>query len=201
MDLCIFQDLFVVVLCVLLLRHVVHRLLLALIVRTPLPRRPKASFGNVGQGSSELNFNLRGVAVLEQGFGDVLVEEVDLFNGLVLQELLDDSPNNGDGGGDPDIVARKQSGAVVVGEEAESLPHAVNHGKHALVARVNKCNPVFDLARDEVVLDDVLKQVDLRFQNLVFRAFQSDHLLNVIDDNWPIVAVLPHDVEYSFRLS
>lgn len=82
-DFSVLQGSIIVVLGILLSSHVLYRSFTALVVRTPLPRRPKLALRDVGHCSSESLLDLRWAAVLKQRFWHVLIEKIDLLYRIV----------------------------------------------------------------------------------------------------------------------
>jgi len=126
MVLSIIENLFVVVGGVLFEGQELRLFLGVFVVFAHLPRRPQLPFRDVGEGSTKLDLQLRRVAELEQRLDDLLIQKVDLFDGLLIQKLLDYPPNEGDGSGHPGNIAHKHPGTIGIRQEGETLLHGAN---------------------------------------------------------------------------
>lgn len=66
---------------------------------------------------------------------------------------------------------------------------------------IDDYNPILYLPWDEQISQDILKEVSLGFENLLFSHFQFDDFLDIEDENGSIVAIPPHHVVDSLVLA
>lgn len=95
--------------------HVFHGGFLEFVSLAPLSGWPEAALGDVRHASSEFHFYLRGMGVLKQGLRFVLIKKIDLVYGVLFEKAFDYAPDDGDGRGDPYIIAGEEPRAIVIG--------------------------------------------------------------------------------------
>lgn len=67
------------------------------------------AFLDIGVSASEFDFELGGVAILQQRLRNVIFEKIYFFYRRFIQEFLDDAPYKMNHGSNVDIVAGEQS--------------------------------------------------------------------------------------------
>ncbi len=99
--------------------------------------------------------------MLKKLLRNLLFDEMYLIDCFGIEKLLHDSPDYFDGGIDPNIVAAVEPHAIGIGEELECFFEGPDKREEAVVGGVDDGYPTLDLARDEAMAHDVLKEIDL----------------------------------------
>lgn len=119
--------------------------------------------GYIRHGSTIFLLDLGWITHFEQGLGHILIEKIDFLSSLLIQKLLNYPPNNRNRGSDPHIAAKEQPSSISISQEHKRFLHGIHEGKEPLISWVDQANPVLYLARDQIILNDIFEEEDLRF--------------------------------------
>jgi hypothetical protein len=135
------------------------------------------------------------VGVGEEMLDGGLFDEIDFFDCVLMHELFNDFPEEGEGGWYSDDVGYFHSVSVGVGEEGDGGFEGGDEGHDVVVAHVDYGVPGLGLAGEEEVVKDHFEEEFLALEEDGFGEFQFDHFVDVEDEDWTVVGISAGDVE------